>query len=134
MVHGHIGSCAAVYLSAAKKHERITVAHSHSNGSKKKDLRTVLYFLFSYPTRYIADYFFGCSRLAGKNRYGNRVVKSSAFRVLNNGIDSEKFAFDSSVREKMKSQWNVSKDQLVVGHVGRFTYAKNHDLWSSGMA
>ena len=60
VVHGHIGSTAAIYLSIANKKGRYTIAHSHSTNSTVK-INSIIYGLFSYPTRYIADYFFGCS-------------------------------------------------------------------------
>ncbi len=60
IVHGHLGSTAAIYLSVAKKHGAYTIAHSHSAGSG-----SAMYRMFAYPTRYIAAKLFGCSKDAG---------------------------------------------------------------------
>ena len=68
VVHGHIGSTAAIYLSIAKRHGAYTIAHSHSAG-----FGSAMYRVFSYPTRYVADHFFACSRDAGISRYGKKV-------------------------------------------------------------
>ena len=43
----------------------------------------------SFPTRFIADYYLACSREAGVDRFGKRVVSGGRFAVLNNGIDIE---------------------------------------------
>lgn len=59
IVHGHIGSTAAIYLSIAKKYGAYTIAHSH-NTNAKKSARNCAYSALSYPTRYIADHFFTC--------------------------------------------------------------------------
>lgn len=68
IVHGHIGSTAAIYLSIAKKYGAYTIAHSHSAGAG-----TAAYQIFSYPTRFIADHFFACSDDAAVSRYGRKV-------------------------------------------------------------
>lgn len=123
-VHGHIGSTAAIYLSLAKKVGLYTVAHSHNTcGWSLKDM---VYQIYAYPTRFVADSFFGCSRDAGISRYGRRTCsKSDKFRVLNNAIEKDKFTFNSEVREKLRSQLGIS-EKIVIGHAGRFVDQKNH--------
>ena len=123
-VHGHIGSTAAIYLSIAKKHGMFTIAHSHSAGAE-----TVVYRLFSYPTRYVADQFFACSAEAAVNRYGSSVGKDSGrCHLLNNAIDTKLFAFDRRTRDQMRNELRISHDTLVIGHVGRFVAVKNHQF------
>lgn len=134
IVHGHINSSAAVYLSLAKKYHRIAVVHSHATKSTEKNLRTLAFRLCSYPVRYIADYYFGCSVQAGIDRFGMKVADSRYFCVLKNGIESRKYSYDVSKRLKVRVELGISENQIVVGHVGRFTAAKNHkfliDLFS----
>lgn len=124
IVHGHIGSTAAIYLSVAKKNGAYTVAHSHS-ASKGFSL----YSIFSYPTRFIADKFFACSRDAGIARYGKRVGGNpSRCTVLNNAIDVEKFVFSEEARKTQRDALGIDENLLVVGHVGRFAHPKNHSF------
>lgn len=124
VIHGHIGSTAAIYLGIAKKYGLYTIAHSHSSGTDYS-LKSMLYKLISYNTRNIADYFFACSSIAGKDRYGEKVIHSSNYRVLNNAIDTKQFQFDEKVREIIRSQLGITS-QILMGHVGRFTKEKNH--------
>lgn len=126
IVHGHINSSAAIYLASAKKYRRIAVVHSHATRSQENNLRSYAFLLFSYPIRYISDYFFACSQQAGIDRFGKKVVESSRFKVLNNGIQVERYTYNPAVRVKMRKQYGVADDTLLVGHVGRFTFAKNH--------
>ena len=123
VVHGHIGSSAAVYLKAAKKSGLFTVAHSHSSGTDHS-ARSFLYRAFSYPTRHIADWFFACSIAVGVDRYGQAVVDSSRFRILNNAIDTVAFRYEEDTRRQIREELGVA-DSLVVGHVGRFDAVKN---------
>lgn len=126
IVHGHIGSTAAIYLKIAKKSGVFTIAHSHNSGTDHS-LNSYLYFIFSYPTRFIADYFFACSQIAGADRFGQRVVSSSSYSVFHNGIDTNDFSFSKSVRDQVRSELGI-ENKIVIGHIGRFEKQKNHRL------
>lgn len=122
VVHGHIGSTAAIYLSIAEKYGCYAIAHSHSAG-----IGSAMYRFFSYPTRYMADHFFACSKDAGVSRYGSKVANDpDRFQVLNNAIDTHKFVFCENTSRKIRRQLRIPEDALVIGHVGRFVDAKNH--------
>ena len=123
-VHGHIGSTAAIYLKLARDAGLYTIAHSHSISFF--NLKGIVYQMYAYPTRFIADFFFGCSTLAGITRYGRRVCKNPGkFRMLNNAIETERFAFNAETRARMRRELGVA-DKTVIGHVGRFALPKNH--------
>jgi len=123
-VHGHVGSSAAIYLKIAKQLHITTIAHSH--GAKAApNFKGFIYSLFAYPTRYIADRFFGCSYVAGTYRYGKKIVNSSRFSVIKNAIEVERFNFEEHIRDKVRVNLGVT-NKFVVGHVGRFDPLKNH--------
>lgn len=124
IIHGHLGSTAAIYLKIAKKYGLYTIAHSHSSGTDHS-LKNLLYKMISYPTRNIADYFFACSEAAGRDRFGKAVSASDRCKVLNNTIDTEQFRLDAAVRAAMRKEFGLT-DEMLVGHVGRFTGEKNH--------
>ena len=123
IVHGHIESCASIYLNEAKKVGIYTIAHSHSAGFQSFVPR-VLYDLLTHNTRYVADYFFACSIQAGINRFGKRVVDSDRFRVFNNGIETQKYIFSDARQRELKSEWEI-EGKTVIGHVGRMSKEKN---------
>lgn len=125
IVHGHIGSVASIYLKIAKEHGRTTIAHSHRTKGKLS-LMEVVFRAMTFSTRYIADYFMACSIEAGRDRYGEKVVDSSRFQVINNGIDAEKYRFSCNRRERCRAELEIQDHTIVWGHVGRFVPAKNH--------
>lgn len=126
IVHGHIGSTAAIYLKIAKKYGKYTIAHSHSAGVSH-NVKGMLYKIISYNTRNVADYFFACSQEAGLKRFGKKVCSGDInFRILHNAIDTKLFRFNSEVRDYEREQLRVAKEDFLVGHVGRFTAEKNH--------
>lgn len=135
IIHGHINSSAAIYLKSAKEHNRIAVVHSHATRNSEKSMRKCAFLISSYPIRYIADFFFACSKKAGIDRFGKRIVKSKRFCVLNNGIDTNSYKYNYQKRIQIRNRFNIKDNTVVIGHVGRFTYAKNHrfliDIFSS---
>ena len=124
IVHCHIGSAAAVCLKIAKKFGAYTIAHSHNTKDTSGSFQSVLWRINSFPTRYIADYFFACSEAAAKDRFGEKVAKSCRCKVLYNGIDCDRFAFNEENRNDIRKEYGI-ENNLVVGHVGRHTIQKN---------
>lgn len=124
IVHGHLGSCAYFYLKAAKKYGKFVIAHSHS-ASKIRTFYDLTYKIFSFPTRYVADFFFGCSTLAGLARYGRSVVNSNKYLNFNNAIDTKEYRFNKERRDILRKEFDLSDDQILIGTVGRITLQKN---------
>lgn len=128
IVHGHIGSTAAIYLSIAKHYGKFTIAHSHNTNSKLS-LSSALYRVYSYRTRFIADYFFACSKQALLDRYGKKVANNKKIAsVLNNAIDTSKFAFNDEERKQIRNELGIEKSEVIIGTVGRLTRQKNPDM------
>ena len=126
VVHGHIGSSAAVYLSEAKRAGRYTIAHSHSQ-NYLKGLPGLAFSALSYPTRYVADYFMACSQEAGIDRFGASIAQGKNFSVVNSGIALQRYACDQAAHEA--AQRSLGVDGLpVFGHVGRLSEEKNHQF------
>ena len=126
-VHGHIGSTAAIYLHEAKKHGLFTFAHSH--GTNGVGMKSSLYRILSFPTRYIADCFFICSPEAGLDRYGKRVCSDpDRCFLLRNAIDTNRFSYNAQIRAKVRAEFHFAENDIVIGHVGRFVKEKNHSF------
>lgn len=126
-VHVHIGSSACFVIKEAKKYGLFCIAHSH-NTNPSLSLPEIGFRLFSYPTRYIADYYLACSREAGVDRFGRAVVTSDRFSVLNNGIDVKHYKFSSKTRSSMRRNLGIAPEQKAICHIGRFSDEKNHEF------
>ena len=128
IVHGHIGSCASLYLLAAKKHDCFTIAHSHSVG-EYVSIKDYIYSFFSFPTRYISDYLLGCSTEAGIARFGKKVVREKKkYCNYPNAIDLDKYQFNKTVRDKLRSEFGIKPDERLIGAIGRIVDAKNPEF------
>nr|AIA90547.1 CAZy families GT4 protein [uncultured Butyrivibrio sp.] len=49
------------------------------------------------------------------------------FRVIPNSIDTSLFKYRYEIREKVRGTLGISHE-FVMGHVGRFAYAKNQSF------
>ena len=124
-VHGHMTSTAAVYLPIAKKAGvPLTIAHARSAGVdpgiKGKITRFMRRNLYKR-----CDMMLSCSDEASVSAFGQAHAKDVKF--MPNAIDTKDFIFDASVRTEIRAKHNLD-DRFIIGHVGSFRYAKNHEF------
>lgn len=130
IVHIHSGSTLALmYISkiARKSGVKNVIIHSHCGG-KNKNLKYRLVKLISaptllkYPTKYCA-----CSKHAAEWKFPKSILKKNNYTVLKNAIDTEKIYYSEDIRNKMRKELKL-ENKFVVGHIGRFSYQKNHSF------
>ena len=124
-IHGHMGSSSCIYLSVAKKYGIKTIAHSHSANFSYRSLKNAVFLLLNRITRKVSENFFACSYDAGLCRYGKKIVNGKNFKIIKNAIDLDKYIPDTKEKERITNEFNL-ENSFVIGHIGRFTYAKNH--------
>ena len=118
VIHIHSGSIFTLYYvsKVAKKNGiKKVIVHSHATGYdnlKHKAIKCICNMTF---TKY-ADYFFACSLEAGKFKFSNKIISSSRFKVINNGIDLNTFKFNADIRNKIREKYNI-KDKNVICNV-----------------
>lgn len=95
------------------------IAHSHSSNINENK---TIHFIFRPLLNKFSNKKFACSELAGQFLFGKK-----KFEIIYNGIDVKKFKYDMKKRARIREEINL-KNELLIGHVGRFTYAKNHDF------
>ncbi len=126
IIHGHYFSISAIYFFIAKKFDTIKIAHSHI-AIRKKDIKSLLLKLFTLPVRYLTDYYFACSIIAGEWLYGkNKKIKKDLI-IHKNSINTELFKYNESYRREIRAELNIDH-KFVLGHVGRFNSQKNHNF------
>lgn len=125
VIHGHMRSTASLYLAEAKRAGLVTIVHSH-NTSSGSGFSAVVKNLLQYPLRYQADYLFACGRRAGEWLYGKKACTAPRFRLLPNGIETDRFRFQSELRAKKRHELGIGDEELVFLHIGRMEEQKNH--------
>lgn len=123
IIHVHQDCMSAVILKIAKKANiEVRIAHSHTT-SQDKNLKYLVKMYYRHQIPHFSTHLFACSVDAGKWMFGNH-----KFTVLNNAIDAEKFRFDVIKRTIIRDRLQIQEGELLVGHVGRFCYPKNHSF------
>lgn len=126
VVQGHMTSTAAVYLPiAAKAGVPVTAAHARSAGVDK-GIKGAATRLLRLPLLGKADYCFACSKEAGIAVFGRKWERSRKAVTLPNAIAAERFVYDEAGRQALRTELGLD-GCYVIGHVGRFHYAKNHE-------
>src|SRR5690606_5688385 len=66
------------------------------------------------------------SRFALENFHGSLYQSDTRFKIIPNGVDSKLFDISIS-KEEARKKLNLPNDVFIVGHVGRYDPAKNHE-------
>lgn len=125
ILHVNMLSAANLTPLIAGKKARIPhiIAHSHNAQIPPGLLRKILHTFNRRRLPSLADSFFACSEAAGRWLF----TPEHSFQIIHNAIDENKFRFHPEIRQKMRHRLHL-EDHLVIGHVGRFQYQKNHDF------
>lgn len=125
-VQGHITSTASIYLPIAKKAGiPLTVAHARSAGVDK-GMKGFLTRILRRNLSKRTDVMFTCSGLAAVSVFGKKAAETGKVIFIPNAIDCQAFEYNKAVREKIREELGIAEN-YVIGHVGRFHYAKNHE-------
>lgn len=129
IVHSNMNTLAVFSLFAAwLAGAKVRILHNHSTAVKSEKMRTAMKYILRPFAPIFANKYMACSKLAGEWMYGKKKMEKGEVKVLNNAINVDDFAYNPKLREKLRQDLNIDKDTLVIGHVGRFMYQKNHDF------
>ncbi len=119
IVHRHYSNASmAIDLMAAKRGgATCLISHSHNTSSNN----VAMHKLLRFPLYRVSNWHLACSEGAGEWMFGEK-----PFHVIPNGIDREKFTYNATAAKRIREEFDIAEDQLVFGHVGRFSEVKNH--------
>lgn len=124
IIHSHLEERSYFALKIAKKMGvPVRIVHAHSV-PKHLDLKLPVRLYFRHKLKGTYTHRFACSEEPAKWLYGT----SENVTFMKNAIDVEKFSHSESTREKVRQELHISKDTLVIGHIGRFIYEKNQSF------
>lgn len=123
IVHVHQDCLSSVILKAAMKcGVPVRIAHSHSS-SQDKDLKyPIKLFYKRFISKYATD-LFACGKQAGDWMFGG-----APYQIINNAIDAPLYRYDPETARRVRENLSIPQESLVVGHVGRFSWPKNHSF------
>lgn len=126
VVHIHTGSLTTmlVFARLVKKFGiKKVIVHSHTTGNRISILTRVRNQILCYFLDKYVDIYLGCSLESLKFKFTDKIVNKGI--VVNNGIDVDKFKFNSQYRSEIRNQYNINSD-FVIGSLGRMSFEKNN--------
>ena len=118
LVHAHGSSCTlTVEMIAARMAGVPCCPHSHSTNCEKKIAHRVLRPFFNSLYRNG----FACSPEAGE-----WLFKGKKFYIVNNGIDTRKYAFNPDDRLIVRNRLGIKDSEIIIVQIGFFSEVKNH--------
>jgi glycosyltransferase involved in cell wall biosynthesis len=130
VVHSHVHDFSGFVLRLARQARvPVRIAHSHNDTTEFEQQagllrRQYLSLMKTWIARH-ATVGLGCSRRAAASLFGADWQSDPRWKLFFCGIDLAPFERGSecdAVRDKLK----FPRDAFIVGHVGRFSYQKNH--------
>lgn len=122
IIHVHQDCLSSVALKCAKESGiPVRIAHCHSSSAVKNMKYPIkLYYMKRIPE--FATRLFACGKQAGNWMFGK-----NKYTIVRNAIDTNKYRYSPENEKIVRAKLGLSND-IVVGHVGNFTTAKNHSF------
>lgn len=111
---------------AKEKGIKVRIAHSHTTQYGESTLSKLRNKVLYKTIPLYANVFFACSQDAGTFAFGKNIVYNKNFFVINNAINISQYIYSEDNRTSIRQEFNIKVNDLVVGHVGRFSPQKNH--------
>lgn len=86
-----------------------------------------LHKLFIFLPKTVPNVKLAPSTEAAEYVFGKGCVKKGKAKLLHNALDFDGYKFDSEARAKLRNELSLEGCN-VIGHVGRFSYQKNHSF------
>ncbi|MFC0321972.1 glycosyltransferase [Gallibacterium melopsittaci] len=124
LVHAHNPYLSFIHFYCAKQNGIVgRILHSHSSQPSGSKIKAQINRLFYQLTKLFVTDRIACSRVAGEFLFSNQ-----PYQIIYNAIDCKRFAFDADSRKQLRSQFQLTEDTIVLGHVGNFEPVKNHQF------
>jgi len=122
-VHLHSVNIAFMIFPAARRNGiKYLLSHSHSTVYSDKKLNAFRNYFLCKGIKKQATHFLACSVAASDFLYG--IENRESVLVFKNAIECSNYSFVTEIRNEYRKFFDF-EDQLIIGHVGRFSETKN---------
>lgn len=124
-VHCHpIWSSEVVAPAAKRSGIRHIIQHAHSTKYSEKKISAVRNYLVVKLISFFATDYIACNDEAAQLLGKKRAAKGQVY-ILPNAIDLQRYAFSESLRVKIRQEFKVDSETVLLGSVGRLSVEKN---------
>ena len=99
---------------------------SNSNTTSASKMNQILHKLCMFMPAFFANVRIAPSTEAAEFMFGEGCIEKGKANLLPNAIDTSFFQYNEDTRCSIRKEFFINKNQLVVGHIGRFNQQKNH--------
>ena len=128
-VHSHLFFYSGIVLAEARR-ASIPIRIAHAHNAYTGESRSLPRFAYEYAMQMLihsnATNMLGCSDKACRYVFGDKMLQDPRTMIMPDGIDCDRFRFNQRVRDDTRKKYGLD-DKFVVGHVGHFNSAKNHE-------
>ena len=124
---GSIYALLTIAKIAKKNNVKKVIVHSHCAGINKNFKYKLIKRKSDKNINKYADIYLACSKLAAEWKFPDFIISNEKYRIVNNGIELEKFKFDSNIRNQYRKELGID-NKFVILNVGRFSLQKNHEF------
>lgn len=128
-VHAHtLFNCGIGVLAAKLSGVKVRISHAHTTKDysgtfiKRVYISIMRGLIRRYSTNLIS-----CSDAAGEYLFGYKMLKDKRYFKLPNYIDYERFINSGDITN-IREELGISSNDILIGHIGRFVEAKNHNF------
>lgn len=124
IVHAHmtLTNCFPLFI-AFLLGVKVRISHSHLAVSKETGVRKIYNYILKKISWIFATDYFACGVEAAKYLF---IKKWDKAIILNNAINLELYKSNSEKQINERNKLNLKFDDIVIGHIGRFSKQKNH--------
>lgn len=114
-------------LAARRAKVKKIIFHSHASGidGSNRGLKMFLHEMCRPFLKFIGTDFVACSDVAANWMFPN--IPINKIILINNGIDLKEFRYNPLKRANERARLGLEESNLLIGHIGRFAYQKNHE-------
>lgn len=113
----------AAKLGGAKK---LAFRSSNTNTTDASRKEIFLHKMCLFMPRIFSNIKIAPSTEAAEFLFGKDCVSRGKATILHNALNLDMYRYDEKGRQKVRSEFGITDDTMVVGHVGRFMRQKNH--------
>ena len=133
VIHCHISGWMALpfEIIARKNNTHNIIIHAHTTRyDSRLDRISVVNKFNQWCNFHFANTYMTCSDLAEKYIFGEKYLKRRKSYFIPNGINKELFKYPLGEEKKknIRSKLDIKDDEIILMHVGRFSYPKNHEF------
>ena len=114
-----------VYAKIAKKYCKKVILHAH-NDNFNSDVLYIRHFINNIIK--LLYYRKNYTYLAASENCNKFCFNSKKVIILSNCINYKLYQENKLTRKKYRKLYNISDNEIVIGHIGRFEKQKNHDF------